>query len=113
MEELRNYKASTKKSIVNEMLKYGGLNILDMLARLVETLWFTKMVPEHWHAGDIVNIFKKGDRKDPSNSRGNTLVRVVKISYAKVKDSRLNHMGRHPWQATCVPGWLQELAELH
>ena len=73
------------------MLKYGGLVILDMLARLVETLWpvATKMVPRHWHAGDIVNIFKKEDRKDPGKSRGNTLLRVVSNSYTKVKDSRL------------------------
>ena len=59
------------------MLKYGGLAILDMLAGLVETLWTTEMVLEHWHAGDIVNIFKKGDKKDPSKNRGITLLNVV------------------------------------
>ena len=60
-----------------------ALAILDMLARLVETLWTTKMVPGHWHARDIVNIFKKGDRKDPGKSRGNTLLHVVGIFHTK------------------------------
>ena len=53
--------AGTEEGIVNEMLKYGGPAILDMLAELVEALWTTEMVPGHWRAGDIVNIFKKGD----------------------------------------------------
>ena len=43
------------------MLKYGGPAILDTLAGLVDTLWSTELVPGHWRAGDIVNIFKKGD----------------------------------------------------
>ena len=73
VEKLRNHKAGTEEGIVNEMLKYGGPAILDMLAGLVETLWTTEMVPGHWRAGDIVNIFKKGDKKDPGNYRGITL----------------------------------------
>ena len=35
------------------------------------------MIPGHWRAGDIVNIFKKGDRKDFGNYRGITLLNVV------------------------------------
>ena len=90
VEKLRNHKAGTEEGIVNEMLKYGGPAILDMLAGLVETLWTTEMVPGHWRAGDIVNIFKKGDRKDPGNYRGITLLNVVGKLYTKVIDSRLS-----------------------
>ena len=38
VEKLQNQKAGTEEGIVNEMLKYGGPAILDMLAGLVETL---------------------------------------------------------------------------
>ena len=38
VEKLRNHKAGTEEGIVNEMLKYGGPAILDMLAGLVGTL---------------------------------------------------------------------------
>ena len=68
MEKLRNHKAGTEEGILNEMLKYGGPAILDMLAGLVETLWSTELVPGHWRAGDIVDIFKKCDKKDPGNT---------------------------------------------
>ena len=61
-----------------------------MLAGLVKTLWTTEMVPGHWRAGDIVNIFKKGDKKDPGNYRGITLLNVVDKLYTKVIDSRLS-----------------------
>ena len=90
VEKLRNHKAGTEEGIVNEMLKYGGPAILDMLAGLVETLETTEMIPEHWRAGDIVSIFKKEDRKDPGNYRGITLLNVVGKLYTKVIDSRLS-----------------------
>ena len=61
-----------------------------MLAVLVETLWTTEMVLGHWHAGDIVNLFKKGDKQDPGNYRGITLLNVVGKLYTKVIDSRLS-----------------------
>ena len=100
VERLRNHKAGTEEGIVNEMLKYGGPAILDMLAGLVETLWTTEMVPGHWRAGDIVNIFKKGDKKDPGNDRGITVLNVVGKLYTKVIDSRPS-------------AWLDTHARLH
>ena len=54
------------------------------------TLWTTEMVPGHWRAGDIVTIFKKGDREDPGNYRGINLLNVVGKLYTKVIDSRLS-----------------------
>ena len=90
VEKLKNHKARTEEGIVNEMLKYGGPAVLDMLAGLMETLWSTELVPGHWRAGDIVNIFKKGDKKDPGNYRGITLLNMVGKLYTKVIDSRLS-----------------------
>ena len=59
-----------------------------MLAGLVKTLWTTELVPGPWRSGDIVNIFKKGDKKDPGNYRGITLLNVMGRLYTKVIDSR-------------------------
>ena len=53
-------------------------------------LWTTEMVPGHWRAGDIVNLFKKGDKQDLGNYRGITLLNVVGKLYTKVIDSRLS-----------------------
>ena len=48
------------------------------------------MVPGHWRSGDIVNIFKKGDKKVPGNYRAITLLNVVGKLYTKVIDTRLS-----------------------
>ena len=90
VEKLRNHKAGTEEGIVNEMLKYGGPAILDMLAGLVEALWTTEMVLGHWRSRDIVNIFRKGDKKDPGNYRGITLLKVVGKLYTEAIESRLS-----------------------
>ena len=92
VEKLQKQKDGIEEGIVNEMLKYGGPAILDMLAGVVETLWTTDMhlVPGHWRAGDTVNIFKKGDKKDLGDYRGITLLNVFGNLYIKVIDSRLS-----------------------
>ena len=48
------------------------------------------MVPGHERAEDIVNIFKKGDGKDPGNHRGIPMLNVMGKVYSKVVDSRLS-----------------------
>ncbi|CAL5226766.1 g9620 [Coccomyxa viridis] len=102
VERLRNHKAGTEEGIVNEMLKYGGPALLDMLAGLVETLWTTELVPVPWRSGDIVNIFKKGDKKDPGNYRGITLLNVVGKLYTKGLPART-----FTWGQTEIPRVLQ------
>ncbi|CAL5222202.1 g4532 [Coccomyxa viridis] len=84
------------------MLKYGGPALLDMLAGLVETLWTTELVPVPWRSGDIVNIFKKGDKKDPGNYRGITLLNVVGKLYTKGLPART-----FTWGQTEIPRVLQ------
>ena len=106
VERLRDHKARTEEGIVNEMLKYGGPTLLDMLAGLVKTLWTTELVPGPWRSGDIVNIFKKGDKKDPGNYRGITLLNVVGKLYTKVIDSRLSAwLHTHDRMHVCQAGF--------
>ena len=105
VEKLRNHKAGTEEGIVNEMLKYGGPAILDMLAGLAETLWTTELVPGHWRAGDIVNVFKKGDKKDPGNYNGITLLNVVGNLYTKVIYSRSAWVDTHDSLHVCQAGF--------
>ena len=42
-----------------------------------------------WRDGLIVNIFKKGDREDPGNYRGITLLSVVGKVFCKILNNRL------------------------
>ena len=48
-----------------------------------------EIVPRQWREGLIVNIFKKGDREDPANYRGITLLSVVGKVFCKILNNRL------------------------
>ena len=46
-------------------------------------------MPPQWREGLIVNLFKKGDKEDPWNYRGITLLSVVGKVFCKVLNDRL------------------------
>ena len=75
--------------IVGELLKYGGFGMVDLLEQLFLVIWQEDIVPRQWRDGLIVNIFKKGDREDPSNYRGITLLSVVGKVFCKILNNRL------------------------
>ena len=62
LKQLACHKAGTSNGLVNELLKHGGRAFTSMFHCLVSesVLWETECVPQHWRAGDIVNLFKKG-----------------------------------------------------
>ena len=89
LKQLACHKAGTSNGLVNELLKHGGPAFTAMFHSLVSVLWETECVPQHWRAGDIVNLFKKGDRADPGNYRGITLLDVVGKFYTMILNTRL------------------------
>ena len=48
-----------------------------LLEQLFSVIWCEELVPWQWPEGLIVNLFKKGDKEDPGNYRGITLLSVV------------------------------------
>ena len=50
-----------------------------------------KPISRQWREGLIVNQFKKGDREDPGNYRGITLLSVAGKVFCKVLNNRLVH----------------------
>jgi hypothetical protein len=106
LKKLACHKAGTRDGLVNELLKYGGRALVDMFHRLVTVLWATESVPQQWRSGDIVNIFKKGDKADPGNYRGITLLNVVGKLYTKLLDTRLmSWLESHQRLHTCQAGF--------
>ena len=70
----------------------------EMLLTLFNLVWDNECAPSYWREGLIVSLFKKGDREDPGNYRGITLLNVVGKLYSRVINNRLlkhielNHM---------------------
>ena len=69
--------------IVGELLKYGGSGMVCLLEQLLSAIWREELVPRQWREGLIVNLFKNGDKEDPGNYRGITLLSVVGKVFCK------------------------------
>ena len=60
-----------------------------LLEQLFSVIWLEETVPRQWREGLIVNLFQKGDREDPGNYRGITLLSVVGKVFCKILNNRL------------------------
>ena len=89
--KLKNNKTGGRDGLVGELLKYGGSGMIDLLQQLFAVAWREEFVPPQWREGLIVNLFKKGDKEDPGNYRGITLLSVVGKMFCKVLNNRLVH----------------------
>ena len=63
--------------------------MVSLLEQLFSVVWCEEAVPRQWREGLIVNLFKKGDKEDPGNYRGITLLSVVGKLFCKVLNNRL------------------------
>ena len=79
-----------------------------LLEQLFSVDWREETVPKQWREGLIVNLFKKGDREDPGNYRGITLLSVAGKVFCKILNNRLVQYLEH-----CMKGRLAlELIEV-
>ena len=86
---IKNNKSAGSDGIVGELIKYGGKPMYEMLLTLFNLVWKNEYVPSYWREGRIVSLFKKGDKEDPGNYRGITLLNVVGKLYSRVINNRL------------------------
>ena len=86
--KLKNSKTGGSAGLVGEPLKYGGSGMIDLLQQLFAVVWREEFVPSQWRESLIVNLFKKGDKENPRNYRGITLLSVVGKLFCKVLNNR-------------------------
>ena len=89
IKRIKNNKTGGSDGLVGELLKYGGLGMVYLLEKLFLVIWREETVPKQWREGLIINLFKKGDREDPGNYRGITLLSVVGKLFCKILNNRL------------------------
>ena len=86
--KLNKNKTGGSDGLVGELLKYSGLGMIDLLQQLF-AVWREEFVPPQLREDLIVNLFKKGDKEDPRNYMGITLLSVVGKVFCKVLNNRL------------------------
>ena len=86
---IKNNKSADSDRIVDELIKYGGEPMCEMLLAFFNLVWDSEYASSYWREGLIVSLFKKGDREDPGNYRSITLLNVVGKLYSRVINNRL------------------------
>jgi hypothetical protein len=89
IKRLKAGKAAGEDEIIAEWLKFGGEKMTYALFVLCNHMWLTEGCPEDWGRGMISLLFKDGDKRDPLDYRGITLLSVVGKTFASLLNERL------------------------
>ena len=74
---MKGGKAAGVDSIAVEMLRNGGIRIIDWLMRILNKCMKSGVVPEDWKAACIVPVYKgKGDGRDCAIYRGISILSI-------------------------------------
>lgn len=72
------------------ILKYGGQLVVDWLHRVIVATWTSNLAPSEWKGSLFTFLYKgKGDRLDPDNFRGISLLSVCAKVYTQILLARL------------------------
>ena len=92
-EEIRkqpNNKATGNDGVAYEALKQSFQFTGPFLSSLINTCWNTGTIPDEWKLGLVMPIFKrKGQKNDPTNYRGITLLSCLLKTYTGLIYERL------------------------
>ena len=90
LKETKVGKAPGVDGVRAEMLKEGGVTVVEWLVRVFGVCFVLSMVPVDWVLAIIVPLFKgKGDVYDCSNFRGISLLSVVGKVYGRILINRI------------------------
>ena len=89
IKNLKCRKAPGHDNILNELLKYGSNTLAPFITKLFNIILESGKYPQEWNIGFIVPIFKKGDRADPNNYRGITLLSCLSKLFTSILNTRL------------------------
>ena len=99
MNKIKAGKAPGVCSIYPEYIKHGGSDAQCTLHKTVTWVWKDEVVPEEWHQGIIIPLYKgKGSKSKCSNYRGITLLSVPGKVFAHIILARIKPTKRiHAW----------------
>lgn len=88
--KLKRYKSSDIDNNVADFFIDANLFISPYLCLIFNNIFNSGVYPEAWTKGVIVPIHKKGDKSNPSNYRGITLINVMGKIFSLLLRNRLN-----------------------
>ena len=96
MKTLKSVKAAGSDSIINEVIIHSFDKLKHFWCYLFNRILDSGILPEEWLMGTIVPIYKnKGDKHDPGNYRGITLLSCSAKFFTAVLNNRLRCFSDH------------------
>ncbi|KAI5739178.1 hypothetical protein M8J77_015968 [Diaphorina citri] len=88
MKKMKNKKAPGPDEVSNEFIKNLGTEGNDLILQLFNVTWEKEYVPEDWAVADLKMIYKKGEKKNPSNYRGIALLNCLTKLFTQILTNR-------------------------
>ena len=86
---LKNGRAPGEDSIIPEIIKYEGKQLVKKLHEIICVIWREEKMPEDWETGIVCPKFKKVVKLECNNYRGITLLDIVYKVFSNVLNERL------------------------
>ncbi|XP_030768214.1 uncharacterized protein LOC115891795 [Sitophilus oryzae] len=87
LQKLKNRKSPGQDDIPNELLKYGGQSLIQQ-----QKILYQHRIPDEWRTSTTILMFKRGDKKLPSNYRGINLLSTTLKLTTKVITTKINDL---------------------
>ena len=93
-QSMKNHRSPGPGGIPAELMKYGGKELMNILARLMNKCIIHNKIPLQWKTAYITSIYKKGSRKDPNNYRGLSVNCSMSRLFGKILKRKLEKATR-------------------
>ncbi len=106
---LKHGKAGGPDQILNDMIIASDALLTPCLGKLFNMILNDEQIPNSWSYGFLVPIFKKGDRFDPGNYRGISIVSCINKLFSKIFNERLvEYLDINKYMSCCQIGFARK-----
>ena len=89
LSKLKNGKASGPDKVLYEVIKYSSPITLNSFAKFFNLILELGFYPENWNKSFIILIHKSGDKCNPGNYRGISLINCLSKFFSSILNNRL------------------------
>jgi len=87
----RNGKTPGQENINSELCKYAPEEFKLRLLKFLNNIYRENCIPNEWRNAIITPIFKKGDRREPQNYRGISILNTCFKIYSRILNMKLQN----------------------
>jgi sorting nexin-29 len=89
LEKIKCGKSPGEDQINSELYKYAGNNFHNRFLQFFNMVYLSKAIPNGWRRSIIVPVLKKGDKRNPENYRGISLLNTYCKIYSRLLNEKL------------------------